>query len=133
MRLNDRIYDGWLSRHSYGTTMRIRSGNYTLVVENRDYFTRYRILRGVYYDDPVILWHDVRNPEPLPVRPAQIIHARHIPWFMWIWYGVRDWFRKRQSDRELDEWWEKDKARRAAIRQAVKERGLGRFTGRYNR
>lgn len=35
--------------------------------------------------------------------------------------------------RELDEWWEKDKARREAIRQAVKERGLGRFAGRYNR
>ena len=80
-----------------------------------------------------ILYHDVRTPEPVPIRPAHIINARTIPWFMWIYYWIRDGIRKRHEDREWLEREIEDQARREAIRKAVKERGLGRFGGRYNR
>ncbi len=122
-----------IMERTYGSLWyrRIHCGKYELLVENREFYTRYRIESR--YTGQIILWHEVRTPEPLPIRPAQIIHARTIPWFMWIYYGIRDWRRKRQSDRELEEWAKEDEARRDAIRQAVKDRGLGRFGGRYNR
>ncbi len=125
MSVYERTYGGRFMR------VQSESGRYDLLVENREFYTRYRIESR--YTGRILLWHEVRTPEPLPIRPAQIIYARTIPWFMWIYYGIRDWRRKRQSDRELEEWAKEDEARGDAIRQAVKDRGLGRFGGRYNR
>lgn len=126
MRMSDRTF--------YGRNRRISSGKYTLIVEERDLYTSYRITRGTYYDCPVILWHEVRNCEPVPIRPAQIIHARHIPWFLWIYYLVRDAIWRFRFNRENARLAKKEEKRRAAIRQLAKERlGPGRFGGRYNR
>jgi len=123
-----------LAERSYGSlwSRRIRCGQrYELLVENRDLYTRYRIQSR--YSGQTVLWHEVRTPDPVPTRPAHIIHARTIPWFMWIYYGVRDAIRSHRKNRELKEWAEEDEARREAIRKAVKDRGMGRFGGRYNR
>ncbi len=127
MSVYERTYGG----RRGGYCMRVQSGMYDLLVENREYYTRYSL--ESIYTQQIILRHEVRTPEPLTIRPAQIIYARTIPWFMWIIYWIRDGIRKQREDRELAEWGEKDEARREAIRKAVKERGMGRFGGRYNR
>jgi len=126
----DRMIGGRYYGFRYPVGLRIDSDGHALYVENRDLYAEY-ILRDDY--GRVILRHAVRNPEPLPIRPAQIIHVRYIPWFMWIYYGVRDAIRSHRKNRELKEWAEEDEARREAIRKAVKDRGMGRFGGRYNR
>jgi hypothetical protein len=108
----------------------ITNGNQLLRVDERELYTRYRLES----DWQTILWLDVRNCTPLPNYQQRIIYARTVPWFAYIYYAVRDWFDKRRSDRELDEWWKKDQARRAEIRErARKYMGTGRLGGRYNR
>jgi hypothetical protein len=119
--------------------MRIRSGDYDLIVESRELYTSYRIVRTFssrhsYYAYDSILYHDVRTPEPVPVRPAHIIQARNIPWFMWIYYGIRSWLDKRQWDQKMRAAAERERIRINALRDlADKHMGGGRFGGRYNR
>jgi hypothetical protein len=127
MSVYERTYGG----RRGGYCMRVQSGRYDLLVENREYYTRYSL--ESIYTKQIILRHEVRTPEPFPIRPAQIIYARTIPWFMWIYYGIRDVIRKYRESRELNDWWEREQLRREEIRRAVKDRGLGRFGGRYNR
>jgi hypothetical protein len=132
MTVRERIVDG-NSRLGY---MRIRSGDYDLIVESRELYTTYKIVnhgRGYWYESvQPILYHGVRSPDPLPIRPARIIHARHIPWFMWIYYGVRDAIRKYKQDRELEKWAAAEKARKEDLRaRAAKYMGPGRYGGRY--
>jgi len=108
----------------------IRNGRNLLRVEQRDLYTRYRLetYRGT------VLWLDVRNCYPLPSYQPRIIYARTIPWFMWIIYGIRDWFAKRRADRQFAAAEKKELARRKAIRDMAEKRmGPGRFGGRYNR
>jgi hypothetical protein len=108
----------------------IWNGEYRLVVENRELYTGYKLesARGTS------LWFEVRNCNPFPNYQPRVIYARTIPWFMWIIYGIRDWFAKWRSDRELNEWWKQNQARRKAIRElARKNMGSGRYGGRYNR
>lgn len=126
MRIGERIY-------GYGVyptgRVRVQSDGHSLYVENRELYSTYRL----YHDGRVILRHDVRTPEPLPIRPAQIIHARHIPWFMWIYYGISDLLAQWRFNRVEAKWQKENQQRREAMLQAVKDRGLGRFGGRYNR
>ena len=126
MSVLERSYGG----NRFSRCYRIQCGRYDLLVENRDLYTRYRIQSIYTHQD--ILWHEVRNPEPVPIRPAHIIHARRIPWFMWIYYGIRDAIRKRRENRELEEWSEADKARSDELsKRAEKYMGPGRYGGRY--
>jgi hypothetical protein len=126
------IRENTYSHRYYGQpiSMRIRCGTHSLYVDNRELYSTYRL-----YDlyGRIILCHAVRTPDPVPVRPAQIIHARTIPWFMWLYYAIRDAIRQHRENRELNEWLELDQIRREAIQKAVKDRGLGRFERRYNR
>jgi hypothetical protein len=125
------VRTAWHSYRPYFDGRLIRRGKFTLRVEERDFYTWYQLENeyGVR-----ILSHDVRSPEPLPIRPAQIIYARTIPWFMWIIYGVRDGFWKLRWNWQTARAARKERIRQKAIRVlAEKHMGDGRFRGRYNR
>jgi hypothetical protein len=133
MSVRDRMVSGD-SRTGY---MRIRSGEYDLIVESRELYTSYRIIRlfrgrHSYYAYDSILYHDVRTPEPVPIRPAHIIHARHIPWFLTVYYLIRGWFDKRRWNREAKAAGEKERIRINALRDLASKHMPGRFKGRYN-
>ena len=134
MSVRERIVDGD-TRFGY---MRIRSGGYDLIVETRELYTSYRIVklfnwRHSYYSQDSILYHSVRTPEPVPIRPAHIIHAKHIPWFLWIVFLIRDAIEKRRWAREMKLQEIRQRARINAIRAlADKNMAPGRFKGRYN-
>lgn len=130
MRLVQRIYGHFQYGHGrYPAGCRIQCDGHTLFVENRQLYSSYLL----YHDGEIVLRHDVRTPEPLPIRPAQIIHARHIPWFMWIYYGISDLLAQWRFNRVEARWQKENQQRREAMLRAVKDRGLGRFGGRYNR
>jgi hypothetical protein len=109
----------------------IRTGNGYLHIEEREYYTRYWFHGGVSVE--------IRNCNPLPIYRRQIIYARTIPWFMWIWYGLAG-----LPDR-ITWWWQlwqdhrRDKAKRRQIlayQRRASEREFvskNRFGGRYNR
>jgi hypothetical protein len=132
MRIAERIIDGD-ARLGF---IRIRSGKYDLLVESRELYTAYKIVRtfgGYYYNSwKPILYHSVRTPDPVPIRPAHIIHARNIPWFMWIYYLVRDAIEKRRWARHLKAAGEKERIRINAIRALADRHMSSRFKGRYN-
>jgi hypothetical protein len=119
----------------------IVSGNRYLYVEKREFYTRYTIkshwVAGQRTGRWIELQYDVRNCEPLPNCKPRIIYARSIPWFLWIWYGikylsfkVRWWIRRRRSESA-------DKKRAQKIREyqaRVIEQSFvakNRFGGRY--
>lgn len=132
MSIAERIIDG-NKRLGF---MRIRSGKFDLLVESRELYTTYRIVRtfGGYYYHTVepILYYSVRTPDPVPIRPAHIIYARNIPWFMWIYYLVRDVIEKRRRERHLKAAGEKERIRINAIRALADRHMASRFKGRYN-
>jgi hypothetical protein len=134
MSVRERIVDGD-TRFGF---MRIRSGDYDLIVESRELYSSYKIVRTFrrhyYIGEQTILYHSVRTPEPVPIRPAHIIHARRIPWFLWFWYLLRDAVRNYQFNRESKKLQKAEKIRIQQIRAlAEKHMGEGRFKGRYNR
>jgi hypothetical protein len=133
MSIRDRLVDGDTRRGQ----MRIRSGNFDLIVEARELYTSYRIIRlfnhrHSYYSQDSILYHDVRTPDPVPMRPAHIIHARRIPWFMSVYYLVKDLLDRRRWKRETAHHQEKERVRINAIRALAEKHMSSRFKGRYN-
>jgi hypothetical protein len=132
MSLAERIVDG----NPWGY-LRIRSGDFDLIVEKRDLYTTYKIVRAFrgryyYHSQEPILYHSVRTPEPVPIRPAHIIHARHVPWWLTIYYMVRSAIDKRRWDREMKAARERERIRINALRDLAERHMPGRFKGRYN-
>lgn len=104
-----------------------------LHIEEREYWTTYRLRTWNGYTHRI----EVRTLTPLPIYQRQIIYARTIPWFMWIWYGIAGLPRR---IREMVDFWQaaknektKHKAIRAYQRRVLEKQFLfkNRFGGRY--